>query len=200
MKSIFISILFAVAANYLFAQPLNQKTKDRNGNEMLIGCCTRDALLLEPFATWFVPNYNNYKVDTAVAEEIKKNIGNKQFLLFLGTWCGDSKREVPRLFKLFDYCNVKPEQIKLVLVSNHDSVYKQSPTHEEKGMNILRVPTLIVIENNKEINRIVESPIENLEKDLLKILTGKPYLSNYADKQSTLSGNPFFSLKNSTTR
>ncbi|MBK8087188.1 MAG: hypothetical protein IPK31_04105 [Chitinophagaceae bacterium] len=107
---------------------------------------------------------------------------------------------MPRLFKLFDYCNVKPEQIKLVLVSNHDSAYKQSPTHEEKGMNILRVPTLIVIENNKEINRIVESPIENLEKDLLKILSGKPYLSNYADFQSILYGNPFPSLKNSITR
>lgn len=200
MKSIFISILFAVAASYLFAQPLNQKTKDRNGNEMLIGCCTRDALLLEPFATWFVPNYNNYKVDTAVAEEIKKNISSKQFLLFLGTWCGDSKREVPRIFKLFDYCNVKPEQIKLVLVSNHDSTYKQSPTHEEKGMNILRVPTLIVFENNKEINRIVESPVENLEKDLLKILTGKYYLPNYADIQSTLYGNPSSNLKNSITR
>lgn len=200
MKSIFISILFAVAANYLSAQPLNQKTKDRNGNEMLIGCCTREALLMEPFASWFVPNYNNYKIDTAIAEEIKKNIGTKQFLLFLGTWCGDSKREVPRLFKLFDYCNVKSEQIKLVLVSNHDSAYKQSPTHEEKGMNILRVPTLIVIEDNKEINRIVESPIENLEKDLLKILSGKPYLSNYADIQSILYGNPFSSLKNSITR
>ncbi|MBK8087187.1 MAG: hypothetical protein IPK31_04100 [Chitinophagaceae bacterium] len=72
MKSIFISILFAVAANYLAAQPLNQKTKDRNGNEMLIGCCTREALLMDPFTTWFVPNYNNYKVDTAVADEIKK--------------------------------------------------------------------------------------------------------------------------------
>lgn len=196
MKSIFISILFAVVANNLSAQPLNQKTKDRNGNDMLIGCCTREALLLDPFAAWFVPNYNNYKVDTAVAEEIKKNISGKQFLIFLGTWCGDSKREVPRLFKLFDYCNVKPEQIKLVLVSNHDSAYKQSPTHEEKGMNILRVPTLIVLENNKEINRIVESPIENLEKDLLKILTGKSYLPNYADLQSGLHGNPFFSLKN----
>ncbi len=186
MKSIFIFILFTAAANYLFAQPLNQKTKDRNGNEMLIGCCTLEALLMEPFASWFVPNYNNYKVDTAVAEEIKKYIGNKQFLLFLGTWCGDSKREVPRLFKLFDYCNIKPEQIKLVLVSNHDSAYKQSPTHEEKGMNILRVSTLIVIENNKELNRIVESPIQSLEKDLLKILTGKAYLPNYADIQSLL--------------
>ncbi len=195
MKRIFISLLFAIAANNLSAQLINQKAKDRNGNEMLIGCCTREALLMEPFATWFVPNYNQYKIDSAVAEEIKKNTGNKQFLLFLGTWCGDSKKEVPRLFKLFDYCNIKPEQIRLVLVSNHDSAYKQSPAHEEKGMNILRVPTLIVMENNKEINRIVESPVENLEKDLLKILTGKHYLPNYADIQGVVYGNSFSIVK-----
>jgi thiol-disulfide isomerase/thioredoxin len=99
--------------------------------------------------------------------------------LFLGTWCGDSQREVPRLYKIFDYCTVKPEQIKLVLVSNHDTAYKQSPTHEEKGLNILRVPTLLVLENGNELNRFVEYPVESLEKDLLKILSKITYKDAY---------------------
>ncbi len=186
MKQLLVFILAAFMCSQSFTQPLNQKSVDRNGNQMLIGCCTRDALLLEPFASWFVPNYNSYKVDTAVAEELKKKMSNKQFVLFLGTWCGDSKREIPRMFKILDYCNVQPDQIKLVMVSNHDSAYKQSPTHEERGMNILHVPTLIVFENNKEINRIVESPIESLEKDLLKIVSGKSYIPNYAEAHTFL--------------
>lgn len=184
----------------LSSQPFNQKMIDRNGNQMLIGCCTREALLQEPFATWYIKNYNDYSIDTMAANEIKKNIRNKQFILFLGTWCGDSRRETPRILKIFDYCNVNSEQIKLVMVSNHDSAYKQSPSHEERGMNILRVPTLIVLENNKEINRIVESPIESIEKDLLKIITGKKYLHNYADQETFLYKSPLIQSKQAAIR
>ncbi len=190
MKILFIFILFLVFKSNISAQPLNQKTVDRNGNEMLIGCCTREALLQEPFATWYIKNYNDYSIDTIAANEIRKNVSNKQFILFLGTWCGDSRRETPRILKIFDYCNINPEQIKMVMVSNHDSAYKQSPSHEERGMNILRVPTLIILENNKEINRIVESPIESIEKDLLKIITGIKYLHNYADQETFLYRSP----------
>ena len=179
MKQLIISALLCISSAMAFSQPLNKISKDRNGNPMLEGCCTREALLQEPFASWFVPNYNLYRVDSAVALQLKPYISNKTFVLFLGTWCGDSKREVPRLYKIFDYCTVKPEQIKLVLVSNHDTAYKQSPTHEEKGLNILRVPTLLVLENGNELNRFVEYPVESLEKDLLKILSKVTYKDAY---------------------
>ena len=186
MQTIFISVVFTVIAIQLFAQPLNQKTKDRNGNDMLVGCCTIEALMQEPYAGWFLKNYTDYQIDTSLTAEIKKNMVNKEFILFLGTWCGDSKREVPRILKLLHYCGATTEQIKLVMVSNLANEYKQSPSHEEKGMNILRVPTLIVMQNKRELNRIVESPVESIEKDLLKILTGKTYLHNYADVQSSV--------------
>ena len=168
------------------AQTINLVTKDRNGNEMLLGCCTREALNREPFAAWFNDNYFTYKVDTTITNQLKNFTDKKQFLIFLGTWCGDSKREVPRLLKVLDYCGIKPEQIKIVLVSNIDSLYKQSPNHEEKGLNILRVPTLIVYENNTEINRFIEYPVETVEKDLFKILKKQPYKPNYSIAKPTM--------------
>ena len=175
--------LFFIILAFLFvnasSQTLNKISKDRNGNPMLEGCCTREALLQEPFASWFVPGYNSYSVDSATAIQLKSYIGNKTFVLFLGTWCGDSKREVPRLYKIFDYCGIQPEQIKLVMVSNHDTAYKKSPTHEEQGKNILRVPTLLVLENGNEINRFVEYPVESLEKDLLHMLSRNGYKHAY---------------------
>jgi thiol-disulfide isomerase/thioredoxin len=177
-RSLFFIILAFVFVS-ASSQPLNKISKDRNGNPMLEGCCTREALLQEPFASWFVPGYNSYHVDSAMAMQLKPYIGNKTFVLFLGTWCGDSKREVPRLYKIFDYCGIQPEQVKLVMVSNHDSVYKQSPTHEEQGKNILRVPTLLVLENGNEINRFVEYPVESLEKDLLHMLSRNGYKHAY---------------------
>jgi len=61
---------------------------------------------------------------------------------------------------------------------------KNSPTGEERGLNIIRVPTMLFYKNGKEVNRIVESPIESLEEDMAQILSGQPYTPNYA----TLSG------------
>ena len=40
---------------------------------------------------------------------------------------------------------------------------------------------LIVYENGEEINRIVEFPIETLEKDLLAIVRGEDYKHAYAE-------------------
>ncbi|WP_407522980.1 thioredoxin family protein [Lacibacter sp. MH-610] len=184
MKYIFLlSIPVFMSVLAFSQQPINQLTKDENGNDMLLGCCTREALNREPFAAWFNTNYFNYKVDTSLIASLKQNMQRKQFLLFMGTWCGDSKREVPRILKVLDYCGVRDEQVKIVMVSNAESMYKQSPAHEEKGLNILRVPTLIVYENNTEINRLIEYPVESLEKDLLKILSRQLYKPNYAKAQ-----------------
>ena len=37
------------------------------------------------------------------------------------------------------------------------------------------------MKNGKEINRIVEFPIETIEKDIYKILSGNEYKNAYAD-------------------
>ncbi len=110
---------------------------------------------------------------------IKPLSEGKTFLLFMGTWCGDSKREIPRMLKIMKSSGVKRSQIKIVMVDNHDSTYKQSPGHEEKGLNIHRVPTLIIYAGTKEMGRIVESPVVSLEKDLFAILHGDHYQPNY---------------------
>ena len=56
---------------------------------------------------------------------------------------------------------------------------KQSPQGYEKGMNIDYVPTFIIYQNGKEVNRIIESPVESIEKDLIAILQAKKYTPNY---------------------
>jgi tetratricopeptide (TPR) repeat protein len=158
---------------------VNKESKTANGNVMLIGRCTEERLQQAPFDSWFVKNYNDYSVDTINAEKIKSRLKQKKIKIFMGTWCGDSRREVPRMFKILNYCGVKSTQIELIMLDDRDSVYKQSPDHEERGMNIHRVPDFIVFDNKKEIGRIVESPVVSLEKDLGKITDGKGYSPNY---------------------
>ncbi len=164
----------------------NKISVDNGGKPMLIGACTKSALQQAPFDVWYNKNYSDYNVNDTITEYIKPLVAGKSFLLFLGTWCGDSKREIPRMLKIMKSSGVKRSQIKLVMVDNHDSVYKQSPGHEEKGLNIHRVPTMIVYENlanrqagKKELGRIVESPVVSLEKDLFAILNRDHYQPNY---------------------
>jgi len=152
---------------------------DKSGMPMLLGIHTKEDLQQPPYQEWFNKNYSDYTVDAAAAGQLKSLLENKHFEIFMGTWCGDSKREVPRMLKLLEYAGVKSSQIKMIMVDNHDSSYKQSPAHEEKNKNIHRVPDLLVYDGENEINRIIESPVVSLEKDLLSIAGKNDYRPHY---------------------
>ena len=178
-----ITILLTAGCTHKLAtqptQPLNMEVKDDNGNIILLGKSTRDRLAQPPFNTWFDKYYTEYAMDSNTANQLKPLVNNKRFLIFMGTWCGDSRREVPRMYKLLDYLGVSPSQVQLINVNNNDSAYKQSPGHEEKGLNIHRVPDLIIYDEKRELGRIVESPQISWEKDVLAILNRQAYEPRY---------------------
>lgn len=187
MKNTFMIavLLCSMATNALSQQTpyISQKIKDGSGNIMLLGKCSRFALNEEPFANWFNTNYAAYVVDSATCKFIAPLLKDKTITIFMGTWCGDSRREVPRILKMLDCCGFPNEQLQMIMVNNDGQHYKQSPTHEEEGRNIVRVPTVIIEEKGKEKGRIVEYPVVSLEKDLLKILRKEGYVPNYHDSR-----------------
>lgn len=178
-----ITILFFVACNKGIMPSktpiVNIEIENDKKQKNLLGHCSLNMLQNETYKDWFGKNYDNYKVDSTVALQLKPYLQNKIIEIFLGSWCGDSRREVPTMLKILQTANYDTNNIKLIFVNNVDSVYKQSPQREEKGKFIHHVPTFIVYENNKELNRIVETPMESLEKDLLKIVQYKYYTPKY---------------------
>jgi len=180
-------LVFAWSITSAYSQNtmINQLSKDANGQPMLLGRCERNALLQAPFSSWYSSNYDAYIVDSFTCTFIKPLLANKTITLFMGTWCGDNKREVPRILKMLDCCGFPAENLTMIMVSNLPEAYKQSPQHEEAGKNIIRVPTILIHENGKEVGRIVESPIASLEKDMLAILQIKGYVPNYAAKNAS---------------
>ena len=158
----------------------NTEVKNTNGDPMLLGCCEIKLLKQGAFQQWFVPGFNAYQPDTAITSSLRPLLKNKHIEIFLGTWCGDSRREVPRMLKVLETAGYDIALVKLVFVSNAAETYKQSPQHEEAGKNIRRVPTLIVYDQQKEVGRIVEYPVETLEKDLARIVKGEKYQPNYS--------------------
>jgi hypothetical protein len=177
--SLFVISSCSVSKNAASPVLINQLSKDSRGNDMLMGKCTRDALLQPPFAEWFRATYDSYVVDSFTCNFIRPLLAGKAITIFLGTWCGDSKREVPRVLKMLDCCNFLMKNLNMIMVSNKDSLYKKSPQHEEAGRNIVRVPTIIVEQGGAEVGRIIEFPKSSLEKDLLSILRKENYQPNY---------------------
>lgn len=154
-------------------------SSDRTGNPILLGKTNINALQQPPFSTWFKMNYDAYTLDTACCNLLTTKTKDLSFMLFFGSWCGDSKRNVPVMVKVLDSLKIKGNPCELIAVSNQNDMYKKSPSHEEQGKNIVRVPTLIVYRSGREIGRIIESPVETIERDLLAILLGLPYKPNY---------------------
>jgi thiol-disulfide isomerase/thioredoxin len=146
----------------------------------LLGACSTDDLKKEPYAEWYTKNYTDYTPDKTVVAELKDIEWSAYSIsIFFGTWCGDSQREVPRLVKVLDAIGFPPSALSLIAVGSADSLYRQSPGHEEKGKHVYRVPSFIIYENGNEINRIVEYPATSLERDLLSIADHGEYMPNY---------------------
>ncbi len=102
---------------------------------------------------------------------IKANAKDVTVLLIMGTWCGDSKREVPRYFAIMDAAGIGEQTLTAVGV---DRTKKDAGGLTEKW-GITRVPTFVFLRNGQEIGRFVEkTPAgSTLEAEIAKILSVK---------------------------
>ncbi len=180
MKTVPILIMSLLLCYVLNAQLINQEISLENGQKFLVGEITKEGLQQSYYTKWFQTNYDNYQVDETIISNIKEDLQSYHVLVFLGTWCGDSKREVPRFLKILETANVPDDHLKIVALDKRKGKYKQSPTGEEWGLQILRVPTIVILKNGREINRIIETPNSTLEEDLHKIIKREGYTANKA--------------------
>ncbi|WP_298556503.1 thioredoxin domain-containing protein [uncultured Algibacter sp.] len=173
-------LIILLSLQFSFSQSLNHIEFDKKGNEVLLGVINKNGLTSNTFNTWFSKNHKNYLVNKGITKQLKDSLKHYEIKVFLGTWCGDSKKEVPRFYKVIEAAKFPESQLQVIAVNRTKEAYKQSPNHEEKGLNIHRVPTFILYKNGKEVNRIVEHPKETLERDMLNIVTNNKYRPNYS--------------------
>ena len=102
-----------------------------------------------------------------------------EITVLLGTWCSDSRREVPRLWKILDAIGMPPDEATLYAVGS-SRFTSEMPIPEEllewsarikEEYGVERVATIILYRGGEEIGRIVETPETTLEGDLLGILS-----------------------------
>ncbi len=139
-----------------------------NHQRILLGFCSRHAFQDTSFSWWFNSVYDMYEIDSATALSFKNKLYNIKITIVMGTWCSDSRRVVPKFLRVLDYLKFPDCNVSILAIGRN----KKGGSKETDGMNIELIPTIIFYRDNLEIGRIVESPKETIEKDILKILNG----------------------------
>jgi thiol-disulfide isomerase/thioredoxin len=172
MKNIFL-FLCVIALTSCNSQKEITAAKNKSGD--LIGFANKDSFTQAPYNSWFVKNFDNYTPNEAVISALSKTLKGVTIKGFMGTWCGDSKRETPHFYKILELAGFNLKKIDLITVNRS----KKTPDNLQEGLNIKRVPTFIFYKKGIEIGRYVEYARESLEKDILKIVSGEAYKHSY---------------------
>ena len=93
--------------------------------------------------------------------------------VFLGTWCGDSQRELSRLWRALDEIDEAGRPAPFTLRYIGVDHLKQQPADSIAASDIHYLPTFVVSRGGREVGRIVEESPHGVELDLLALLTGK---------------------------
>lgn len=175
MKFAFSLLFFSAFA---FAQSPSNYLNDRDESHLCgpfqIEAIEKDSL----YASWFQKNYTAVEAPSSIPKWVEK-LDDTTVEIYMGTWCGDSKKWVPRFLKLWDAYGLDRSKLQFTALYDTDEKYKQGPNGEEKGKKIHRVPTFIFKRDGAEFARIVESPRNNLKTDLQQIALGVSSEPNY---------------------
>jgi thiol-disulfide isomerase/thioredoxin len=145
----------------------NWNLDEKSGRPMLSGRQPRTAFNDTSYSWWWNSEYDMYAPDSTVLRDCAPLLQNVKTTIVMGTWCSDSKREVPRFFKIADLLHYDTSNVAIICVNRK----KESPVQEDiAGLKIEKVPTFIFKRKGREIGRIVESPAATLEKDLRLLL------------------------------
>jgi thiol-disulfide isomerase/thioredoxin len=172
MKYYFL-LLLTIAFTSCSAQKETNAVKNKRGD--LVGFANKESFNQVPYSIWFTENFDTYKPDDAVTSLLKTALKDIKIKGFMGTWCGDSKRETPHLYKILELANFNFKNLELVTVNRS----KKTPDNLQNGFDIKKVPTFIFYKKGEEIGRYVEYARETLEEDVLKIVSGEAYKHSY---------------------
>ncbi len=148
-------------------KPVKSNVVSKNNQGMLLGKIEIANLMNE--LPIFKSKKETYQPEPDAVSVIKNYDQDVHVIVFLGTWCGDSKRNVPAFIKLLESAQNQHFTAEYWGLDRTKS--------DELGMTktyaIKRVPTFIFIENGTEFGRITENPGVSMEDDIAEILENR---------------------------
>ena len=163
-KTLFLTLLITVTLP-VFSQGYESYVQFKH--KIIKGLADRSVLEKDTTFAWVINNRAGYQPDAAIVERFKANKDSVQFFVFFGTWCGDTRKLLPKFLALADAAGIPNESITLVGVDH----YKKALGNLTTLFNVTRVPTFIVLKNGKELGRVVEYGTSGqFDKDLAELL------------------------------
>src|SRR5512133_2054977 len=80
-----------------------QKTDFSDQSTWVLGYFVRGQITRAPHSEWFTKGYEEYSIDSEVLAKVKKIPQDGLTIrIVMGTWCPDSRKQVPRFMKIID--------------------------------------------------------------------------------------------------
>ncbi|NRF41287.1 thioredoxin family protein [Pedobacter foliorum] len=151
------------------AQHINKQIEDPSTGEMiLINACTREVIRAFPtMKEKYDIEYPDYTPEPNALNDLLPLLKDKNITIVLGTWCGDSREQLPHFLKTIDSSSFAEENITFICVDRA----KETEDELLNDLNIDRVPTFIIYHNREELGRIIEKPTISIEEDMVLILS-----------------------------
>ena len=128
------------------------------------GLLSKSLIIDHDSYTWFPKQYDAYHPDLNGFDSA--NLNQISIKIFMGTWCHDSMREVPRLYKILDELYYDYENFEIIGLTKDKKGYFQ----DYATFGITNTPTIIFYRNDMEIGRIIEEPKGSLEDQMSRII------------------------------
>jgi hypothetical protein len=132
----------------------------------LTGMVTR--AVVESFDdVWKALRAQDYEPDASAVTTIRQKAEDVDVFIVIATWCSDTRRDLPRFFKIADQAGWPAERITMLGVDRT----KRDPEGQTVKWDVTKVSTFIFIRRGREIGRVVEKPTTTLEQDIAQILS-----------------------------
>jgi thiol-disulfide isomerase/thioredoxin len=153
-KQMFIAALAAIllTAGAAHSQQYFELSKNHDGGKIFKGLITREDVEKDTSFKWYAQNTKGFTPEKKAVAALKQQKDSIQFITFMGTWCEDSHFIIPRFFLLLDAADYPSSKVTLIGVDRS----KKTLDNLSESLNIINVPTIIVMKNGKEVGRVVE--------------------------------------------
>ncbi len=167
MKQLFLlaAMLFSISA---FAQSSDYEIgkDDETGAVVFKGQLSFEDLKKEKSFDW-MKAAASYKPAKSDVKYLKEYLPAYELVIFLGTWCDDSQRLIPELYKVLQAAGYPAAKVKMYGVNRA----KETKNIEHRLYRIEKVPTIILTKSNAEAGRIVEHVKQTIEGDLVELIS-----------------------------
>jgi hypothetical protein len=166
MKTLLIALLTLGTLHMATAQNYVRELDRKTGKPCLRGKITFTDIEKETVNSWFKKGVDAYEPNVTLTNELKSLAAPYRFVVFAGTWCEDTHNMLPKFYKTINMADIDLHAVEMYGVDRN----KETLNLEHVFYNIKRIPTIIVMLQNREVGRIIENVNESIEADLLRII------------------------------